>query len=246
MLKTANIDRFEDFTCPKQAGGARLALALTIALHAVVIGALAAITLNVSEQNIEPVEIEASFTPSPTQPIDPAHVENVAKQKPYLPPTATAPQLVELPYEPLRINVPDFIQPEIESDLPPFAEVAPAERTAPPPKPTPQHKSSAPPQKQSVAKPKPTVFTQATVRSRSRPSYPESARRKGQQGTAHVRLSVNSAGRVTGATISTSSGTPALDASALKAAKRWKFTPARSGGTPVATTLVVPISFRLN
>jgi protein TonB len=91
----------------------------------------------------------------------------------------------------------------------------------------------------------PTALTPAEVRQRSKPYYPESARRRGQEGTAYVRLSVDAEGEVTAASISKSSGHPLLDASALKAASRWKFAPARTGGQPVGTEVIVPIRFKL-
>lgn len=248
MLKTAEIDRFENFSCPRPAGGKKLALLLTIAFHAVVIATLAAITFQVTRPAIEPAEIEVSFSPSPTTPIDPAQVENVAKQKPQVVPAATAPQLVELPYEPVKLEAPEIVQPEVATRLPAFDEVVPEEEIEPASKPAPKKKTTViktKPTSESKAQPRPPVFTQAKVRTRARPIYPESARRKGQQGTVHVRLSVSSSGKVTAASLSRSSGSSALDASAVKAAKRWRFTPAKSGSTPVATKLVVPISFRL-
>ena len=67
----------------------------------------------------------------------------------------------------------------------------------------------------------------------------------GEEGTTQIRLSIDSRGSVTSAAIFKSSGSAALDASALKAAARWKFKPASSGGRPISTKVVVPIRFDL-
>ena len=104
------------------------------------------------------------------------------------------------------------------------------------------------------AKPKPSSssrqtraqFSQAVVSRTSRPHYPESARRKGNEGTAHIKLSVDANGRVVSASVSRSSGFAVLDSSALKAAKRWRFKPATSGGRPTSTQIIVPIRFKLS
>lgn len=88
-------------------------------------------------------------------------------------------------------------------------------------------------------------FLPARVRSTSRPNYPSAAMRRGEEGVAQIRLSLDAEGKVTGATVSSSSGHAALDAAALKAAARWKFAPATKGGLPVASAIVVPIRFSL-
>lgn len=55
-----------------------------------------------------------------------------------------------------------------------------------------------------------------------KPKYPESARRKGIEGTAKVKLEVDERGNVTDVKIAQSSGNDALDKEAVRAARRWK------------------------
>ncbi len=251
MLKTADIDRFENFTCARASGGAKAAIALTVALHALIICGLAAISVYLAPTLVEPSEIETTFNPPPVRAVDLSLVENVAQEKPLRSEAATELQIRELPNDPPQLDIPEIVfeptepdPPEFSSDFLPQKEPPPKAETSEPP--TKQKKSSPKKPTRPAAKPKPAVFSQASVRSTSRPSYPESARRKGIQGTTNVRLSLDSSGKVTTAAISKSSGNSALDASALKAARRWKFRPATSGGRPVASKIVVPISFRLN
>ena len=252
MLRTAEIERYQNFACPRPAGGARAALALTLVLHVVVIGALAAITVSIATTPPAPRgEIEAAFAPAPPVPGPTPALENFARQRPRFDPTATPPQLRALPDAPVEVviiaeverpTIEAEIRPKFdreflpESDLPPTR--TKSQRTASPAGERPAKTSSAPAQ--------PAKFTQAQVRSTSRPSYPESARRKGHQGTAQVRLELDAAGEVTAANLSKSSGSAALDASALKAARRWKFKPAMSGGRAIASKIIVPIRFHLD
>ena len=53
-------------------------------------------------------------------------------------------------------------------------------------------------------------------------------------------------GRVTAASVHSSSGYPDLDAAALRAARKARFVPARSGRDAVAATVRLTISFRLS
>ena len=43
-----------------------------------------------------------------------------------------------------------------------------------------------------------------------------------------------------------SSGYPTLDRAALEAVRRWRFHPARRGGTDTGSLLYVPVMFRLD
>ncbi len=51
---------------------------------------------------------------------------------------------------------------------------------------------------------------------------------------------------MTAASVFSSSGFPELDASALRAAKKARFVPAKSGRDAVAATVHITISFRLS
>jgi len=80
---------------------------------------------------------------------------------------------------------------------------------------------------------------------RQDPEYPEFARRRGYQGTTLLRVRVLDDGRVAAVQIKESSGYQVLDGTATKAVWTWRFTPALADGRPVASWVLVPITFRL-
>jgi protein TonB len=77
------------------------------------------------------------------------------------------------------------------------------------------------------------------------PVYPESARRRGQQGRVILQVNVSPEGQPVTVSVEESSGVPSLDAAARTAVQRWRFVPATRAGAPVAATAEVPILFRL-
>ncbi len=74
------------------------------------------------------------------------------------------------------------------------------------------------------------------------PEYPWDARRQGIQGVATVRVKVSTNGSVLACSIHRSAGHRSLDESALRAVRRWRFTPAQSDGVEVLVT----VTFRLS
>jgi protein TonB len=78
------------------------------------------------------------------------------------------------------------------------------------------------------------------------PDYPADARRRGEEGVVRLALRIAVDGTVTSAEVASSSGVPALDRSALDAARRWRFRPATRAGMPVAATLSTAVHFRLS
>ncbi len=77
------------------------------------------------------------------------------------------------------------------------------------------------------------------------PTYPETSKDNCEEGTVTLLLSIDESGRVTDAKITKSSGYPALDNSALEAAKRWRYSPARKDGKRIATDLPQAVKFQL-
>lgn len=77
------------------------------------------------------------------------------------------------------------------------------------------------------------------------PTYPASARRKGEEGTVTLRVLVSAEGRPERIELERSSGSSALDLVALQSVRQWRFAPARRGGTPHEAWVLVPIVFRL-
>ena len=78
-----------------------------------------------------------------------------------------------------------------------------------------------------------------------RPDYPKGARQRGEQGDVILEIRVNAEGTVDDVKVATSSGFAELDEAAVKAAKAAKFSPARSGHDPVASTARLKLQFKL-
>lgn len=78
-----------------------------------------------------------------------------------------------------------------------------------------------------------------------KPAYPPAARRDGQEGKVLLLVEVVSNGRVGKVKIEKSSGYKLLDDAAVEAVRKWRFTPARKGKTPVTAWARVPIEFSL-
>ena len=77
------------------------------------------------------------------------------------------------------------------------------------------------------------------------PPYPPDAFARRQQGRVLLEVHVDEHGLVAGVSVSESSGVSSLDRAALETVRRWRFEPARRGGTPVASVVIVPIRFVL-
>jgi protein TonB len=75
--------------------------------------------------------------------------------------------------------------------------------------------------------------------------YPPAARAQRIEGTVLLLVTVDSAGRVTDASISQSSGHAILDRAALAAVRAWRFEPARQGGAPVIAQVELPVRFQM-
>ena len=78
-----------------------------------------------------------------------------------------------------------------------------------------------------------------------RPDYPKGARQRGEQGDVILEIRVNAEGAVDDVKVATSSGFSELDEAAVKAARVAKFSPARSGHDPVASTARLKLQFKL-
>ncbi|WP_378952727.1 energy transducer TonB [Pelosinus sp. sgz500959] len=86
------------------------------------------------------------------------------------------------------------------------------------------------------------------ILSRVNPSYPEEARRAGQEGTVMLKIQILENGRPGHISVYQSSGNSLLDDAAVKAVKQWKFIPAkdRESGTPIVCYTTMPVLFQLH
>ncbi|WP_305074231.1 energy transducer TonB [Propionivibrio sp.] len=77
------------------------------------------------------------------------------------------------------------------------------------------------------------------------PPYPPASRRLGEEGKVILRVRVSPEGNADEVELKTSSGSPRLDESARRTVRRWRFIPARRGGTAVESWVFVPVLFKL-
>jgi protein TonB len=78
-----------------------------------------------------------------------------------------------------------------------------------------------------------------------KPPYPNLSRKRGEEGTVHLRVQVSSNGTPSSVTLAKSSGYSRLDNAAMRHVKQWQFTPAKKNGKAVTGTVIIPIRFRL-
>jgi len=90
----------------------------------------------------------------------------------------------------------------------------------------------------------PPLFNAAYLRNPA-PAYPAAARRRGDQGTAMLKVLVDPEGVPLRIELDQSSGSRLLDGAALDAVKSWRFVPARRGTEYVEGWVRVPVVFRL-
>ena len=105
------------------------------------------------------------------------------------------------------------------------------------PPPSPPAPTVAPKQAKIDAPPKPHKAI--------KPDYPKGARQRGEQGEVVLEIRVNAAGIVDRVDVVSSSGCSELDEAAVRAARTARFTPAKSGGSPVASTARLTLNFKL-
>jgi protein TonB len=79
----------------------------------------------------------------------------------------------------------------------------------------------------------------------TQPLYPAQSIRIGETGTVILSVLVLENGRVGDVRIDRSSGSPRLDDSAAREARRWKLKPGTRDGVPVAMWKQIPVTFRL-
>lgn len=77
------------------------------------------------------------------------------------------------------------------------------------------------------------------------PEYPYLARQRHWEGVVWLLVDVAADGSVDDLHIEQSSGYKILDRSALRAVKRWRFSPGTRGGLPVASKAKIPVRFQL-
>jgi len=95
------------------------------------------------------------------------------------------------------------------------------------------------------ATPPPAAEVMPRAESLAQPTYPESARKAGIEGTAVVEVTISTDGTVLGCSLAKSSGNGLLDAAAIGAAQTSKYAPGLKDGKPVVMKVKVPFRFKL-
>jgi protein TonB len=129
----------------------------------------------------------------------------------------------------------------------PTVPTVPAVPVVPEPKPTPPPEPPRAPPAPVAAPPAPVTppRSDAGYLNNPKPFYPLAAKRRGEEGTAFVKVMVTADGRAKDVALDRSSGSPALDEAALAAVRGWRFVPARQGTQAVEAPYVVPVVFKL-
>jgi len=133
--------------------------------------------------------------------------------------------------------VPVYVQPAPTVIQVPATQAGSLPPAAPPPPPPPPA-----PVKVEPARAKADLHTLIT-----QDDYPPSSMRNEETGTVRIRLEVGPSGRVSGCTVTGSSGHPALDTTACNLlTRRARFTPARdSSGNPTTDSVPTSVTWRL-
>lgn len=78
----------------------------------------------------------------------------------------------------------------------------------------------------------------------TKPKYPEIGRKAGMEGSVYLKLLLDTTGYVIDVKV-VKSLNPAFDGNAVKAARTWRFTPAKQRDKPVRVWLGYPVKFQL-
>ncbi len=86
----------------------------------------------------------------------------------------------------------------------------------------------------------------AALISQPRPTYPPEAYRAREEGTVVVKAQIDELGNASDVSVITRSGSRALDRAAMNEVRKWKFRPAIKNGKTVASSIQVPVDYRMD
>lgn len=218
-----------------------LSLLLVVGLHAVAIGIAIWTPASKTQELALPV-IQGILLPAP--PSETVQVPS-AKEAP--------PEPVPPPPEPEKPKPKP--KPEPPPKIPPAVEPPPSERAisrpeeaveTPPPPPQMPAAVSATQDSESLGAPVTPPQMDANPLNNPAPAYPNLSRRLKEQGTVLLEVLIVADGSVGEVRIKQSSGFQRLDDTAVKAVKRWRYTPARRGAETIDYWYLQPVEFSLN
>jgi len=208
-----------------------------------VVGIVVAILLHggllYSVQSFQPVLLSDSSV----QEIEQIEVSFLQEIEP--PVTVAPPPVLEEISEPKREEEPERQETIVPSKKPEVRPTPAVKKVAKPPLKKPKK-----PVKKVAPSASPLVSQEAQIQSppsplrMSKPKYPKSLRSQGIEGEVALSVEVLPNGKVGQLAVRRGSGYPAFDQSALKAARYWKFRPAKNMlGQSVAKTVTLPVRF---
>jgi len=165
--------------------------------------------------------------------------KEVKKEEPPPPP----PKKLDVPPPPIKVVVPPA-KVDLSPPKAPPIDTTPIPPPPPPPLPPPP---AAPPPPRFTPK-GPTPKNQRSWAARIQDNYPARAQREERQGRVGVRVSIDSDGRVTSCSVTSSSGSSDLDSAACDGMQRYaRYNPATDGdGQPTSGSVSTTIVYRLN
>jgi len=219
--------------------GLAWSLALSWAVHAAILAAVAAVWLRLDGPPAAPIVVDLAENGAPA--IDVSAALPSPRPAPSRP--VPAPRAVrEAAPAPTSSAAPT---PGTEpAPSPPTFRGAPAATVEPPPGPI-MSEPSPPAAPSAVTGRAAAGLIAPQPTEHAAPRYPERARLAGIQGTVVLRARVTVEGAVAEVVIDRSAGHADLDAAAVEALRRWRVEPARRAGRPVQVWIVIPVHFSL-
>jgi periplasmic protein TonB len=212
-----------------------------VVIHAALLGVALTMRNEPLPRPIEAKSITAQLISETPQPAP----QPVAVESP--PPPKPVPQPVPKPQPRPKVK------PKIEPKPTPMPVTeAPSQVAAPAPEPTPPAppQPAPPPVAPAIGKPSMDLAAPKNVAHLScniaQPDYPAMAKRRGETGTAVIRLTVGLAGKIENVTLQKSSGSSRLDEAALDAVRGSACSPYKENGEAIRATATVPFVFSLN
>ena len=217
------------------------ACAAVVVIHAVLLGVAMTARNEPLPRPIEAQSITAQLISETPQPAP----QPVAIESP--PPPKPIPKPVPKPQPKPKVK------PKVEPKPTPMPVTeAPSQIAAPAPDPTPPAppQPAPPPAAPAIGKPSMEIAAPKNVARLScniaQPDYPAMAKRRGETGTALVRLTVGIGGKIDKVELTKSSGSARLDDAALQAARDSACSPYKENGVAIRATAVQPFVFNLN
>ena len=230
----------------------RLAITLSLAIHAIFLVSLLTITANVNPHketfyvNLTQGEALPSISKKETKQITRSKTDQVQNiSKPKVMPEVKSEVMPKVMPKVLEIKHPDGES--IVNEKPVMAEVQKVENPAPAKGGSESGvKSGVPgPSLQGTGETVTSPKFGVAYLNNPKPGYPAFARRMGMEGTVMLKVLVSRQGTALKIEMAHSSGHEILDKAAADAVRNWHFVPARKGNSPMEESVKVPVAFRL-